>query len=508
MKFRGLGGMMDIVADTASPVPDPRIWGIRFRILFWYVLILGLAVVAAVVVVQRVLVIQVEEHIDAELNQEAAELEVLSTGRDPETGEPFEGDVQAIFDVFLRRNIPGANEMYVTFLRDDLLPKDVDCATSICLYQRSFPQPPYRLDLDPELTERWAGVTEPERGEAQSPAGLVEYLAVPVQVEGQDQIRGVFVAAIFHDLEVAEVQPAVWGAAVVGIAALLIGSILAWRVAEGVLRPVRQLTMTARASTEGDLSRRIQVRGRDEISLLAATFNEMLDRLEEAFATQRQFVDDAGHELRTPITVIRGHLELLEEDPEEREQTIALVTDELDRMSRIVNDLLVLAKAQRPDFLNLEAVDVATLTEEVLAKARALGPRDWQLEGVARRRVIADRQRLTQALMQLAVNAAAHTADGDRIGLGSAISNGEARLWVKDSGPGVAFGERDLIFRRFSRGEGRRASDGAGLGLAIVRAIAEAHSGRVELESPPGKGAKFSVVIPTEQPEARDEVSP
>jgi signal transduction histidine kinase len=447
----------------------------------------------------------VEEHIDAELTQEAAELEVLSGGWDPETGERFHGDVKAIFKVYMRRNIPAANEMFITFLRDELISRH-DCSLPLCLYKRSFPRPPYRLDLDSDLTQRWARVTEPERGEAESPAGLVEYLAVPVQV--QDQTRGVFVAAIFHDLEVAEVQPAVWGAAVVGIAALLIGSILAWRVAEGVLRPVRQLTMTARSSTEGDLSRRIQVRGRDEISLLAATFNEMLDRLEEAFATQRQFVDDAGHELRTPITVIRGHLELLEEDPAEREQTVALVTDELDRMSRIVNDLLVLAKAQRPDFLNLEAVDVATLTEEVLAKARALGPRDWQLEGLARRRVIADRHRLTQAMMQLAVNAAAHTTDGDRIGLGSAMSNGEARLWVKDNGPGVAFGERDLIFRRFSRGGGRRASDGAGLGLAIVRAIAEAHSGRVELESQPGEGAKFSVVIPTEQPEARDEVSP
>jgi two-component system, OmpR family, sensor kinase len=504
MKFGGLRGKMDIVTDPTSLAPNRSIWGIRFRILFWYVLILGVAVVAAVVVVQRVLVIQVEERIDAELSQEYAELRVLSEGHDPETGERFHGDVKAIFKVFLRRNIPAANEMYVTFLRDDLISRH-DCSLPLCLYKRSFPQPPYRLDLDPELTERWAGVTEPERAETESPAGQVEYLAVPVTVGGQ--ARGVFVAAIFHDLEVAEVQPVVWGAAVVGIAALLIGSILAWRVAEGVLRPVRQLTMTARASTEGDLSRRIQVRGRDEISLLAATFNEMLDRLEEAFSTQRQFIDDAGHELRTPITVIRGHLELLEEDPAERWQTIALVTDELDRMSRIVGDLLVLAKAQRPDFLNLEAVDVATLTEEVLAKARGLGPRDWQLEGVARRRVIADRQRLTQAMMQLAVNAAAHTGEGDRIGLGSAMSNGEARMWVKDSGPGVAFGERDLIFRRFSRGEGRRASDGAGLGLAIVRAIAEAHNGRVELDSRPGAGAKFSVVIPTEQPEPREEAT-
>jgi two-component system, OmpR family, sensor kinase len=495
--------MIASMSDPASLASDRGIWGVRFRILFWYVLILSVAVVAAVVVVQRVLVNQVEEHIDDELSQEAAELRVLSRGSDPETGKKFHGDVKAIFDVFLRRNIPAANEMYVTFLHDDLLPENREC-TPMCLYKRSFPEPPYRLDRDPVLTERWGRVSEPERAKSETPSGQVEYLALPVKFEGQT--RGVFVAAIFHDLEVAEVQPAVWGAAVVGIAALLIGSILAWRVAEGVLRPVRQLTGTARSSTEGDLSRRITVRGRDEISHLATTFNEMLDRLEEAFATQRQFIDDAGHELRTPITVIRGHMELLEDDPEEREQTLALVTDELDRMSRIVNDLLVLAKAERPDFLDLEAVDVAALTEEVLAKARALGPRDWQLEGLARHRVIADRHRLTQAMMQLAVNAAAHTAEGDRIGLGSGMSNGEARLWVRDSGPGIPPDERDQIFRRFSRGGGRRASDGAGLGLAIVRAIAEAHNGRVELNSRPGEGAMFSVVIPTDQPHPAEEV--
>jgi two-component system OmpR family sensor kinase len=477
--------------ELPPPTRDRGIWGVRFRILFWYVLILSVAVVAAVVVVRTVLIIQVEEHIDDELRQEAAELRVLAgpSGRDPLTGEPFRGDVRAIFDTFLRRNIPTQNETYLTFVGSET-------------YKPAFRDPPHRLDLNPALAGRWAALTEAERGTVDSPAGRVDYLAVPLKSDGNT--KGVFVAAIFHDLEVAEVQPAVWGAGMVGIAALLIGSVLAWRVAEGVLRPVRLVTGTARSISESDLSRRIQVRGRDEISLLAATFNDMLDRLEEAFATQRRFIDDAGHELRTPITVIRGHLELLDEDPQEREQTIALVTDELDRMSRIVNDLLVLAKAQRPDFLNLEAVDVATLTEEVLAKARALGPRDWQLEGVARRRVIADRQRLTQAMMQLAVNAAAHTAEGDRIGLGSALTNGEARLWVRDSGSGVPKRERDLIFRRFSRGEGRRASDGAGLGLAIVRAIAEAHNGRVELETQPGKGSTFSLVIPTERPEPEE----
>jgi two-component system OmpR family sensor kinase len=467
------------------------IWGIRFRILFWYVLILGLALSAAVFVERRVLIVQLEERIDEALVQEISELRRLARGRDPLTGERFRGDVPRIFDVFLRRNIPEENETYVTFLNGDP-------------YERSFRDPPYRLDRDPRLEARWNDLTVPERGRVGTPAGVVEYQAVPIGSKKGD--RGVFVAAFFHDLELAQIQPAVMGAAGVGLAALLVGSILAWQVAEGVLRPVRLVTGTARRISESALSGRIEVQGRDEISLLAATFNEMLDRLEQAFAAQRQFIDDAGHELRTPITVIQGHLELLDDDPEERQKTTALVTDELERMSRIVNDLIILAKAERPDFLRLDTVDVAPLTEEVLAKARGLAPRDWRLEEVARGRVVADRQRLTQALIQLAQNAAAHTADGDPIALGSELRDGKLRLWVSDTGPGIPLEDQDRIFRRFSRGRGgRRGSESAGLGLAIVRAIAEAHDGRVEVESHPGKGATFTMVIPPDQPSTMEE---
>ncbi len=128
------------------------------------------------------------------------------------------------------------------------------------------------------------------------------------------------------------------------------------------------------------------VQGRAEVAQLAVTFNEMLDRLESSFAIQQRFVDDAGHELRTPITIIRGHLDLLGDDPAERDEVLALVKDELARMARIVNDLLVLAKAERPDFLTLEVVDAAALTRDVHAKATAVGDRSWGLEtnGAAR----------------------------------------------------------------------------------------------------------------------------
>jgi two-component system OmpR family sensor kinase len=475
---------------TPEPVAGPPVgrrilWGIRARMLTWYVVVLAVAIGASVLVVRQVLIAQLDERIDSELVQESDELRRLSRGRDPTTGEPFGNRVRRIFEVFLRRNIPSRNETFVTFVDGEP-------------FERSFREPPYRLDRDPELVARWSELSRADRGRVATPAGDIEYVAVPVRSGGRT--LGVFVAAIFRDAELVEIQRAVLGAAWVGLATLVIGSILAWRVAGGVLRRVRIVTDTARGAS-ADLTRRLEVTGNDEISHLALTFNGMLDQLEELMETQRRFVDDAGHELRTPITVIRGHLELLDDDPQERVRTLALVTDELDRMQRIVNDLLVLAKAERPDFLDLAPVPLDRLTDEIRTKAQALGDRDWQVEATAGGIVIGDRQRLTQAVMQLAENAVQHTQDGAEIAVGSSMRNGEARLWVRDTGPGIPVEQRDRIFARFSRGAGRRRSEGAGLGLAIVRAIAEAHHGRVEVDSSPGSGATVSVVIPIDQPD-------
>jgi DNA-binding response OmpR family regulator/anti-sigma regulatory factor (Ser/Thr protein kinase) len=255
-----------------------------------------------------------------------------------------------------------------------------------------------------------------------------------------------------------------------------------------VADPVAALTRTARSISETDLSRRIPVRGRDEVAQLATTFNEMLDRLERAFGSQRQFIDDAGHELRTPLTIVRGHLELLEDDPEERHETLDLVMDELDRMRRIVNDLLLLAKREQPDFLSLTTVEVGALTEELHAKVAALGSRAWELERRGRGVVVADRQRLTQAVVQLAQNAVRYGGEDGPIALGSTVADGEARFWVRDHGPGISPEQQELVFERFRKGQGRPRSEAAGLGLAIVKAIAEATTGGSRSGAARGRG--------------------
>ncbi|MFE0427075.1 sensor histidine kinase, partial [Streptomyces sp. NPDC058953] len=219
-----------------------------------------------------------------------------------------------------------------------------------------------------------------------------------------------------------------------------------------ILRPVRLVRTTAAQLTEQDLTQRIPVQGRDDIAALAQTFNAMLDRLERAFAAQREFVDDAGHELRTPITIVRGHLELMGDDPAEREQTVRIVMEELDRMSRIVEDLLLLAKTERPDFVAPEPVQIGELTADVFVKARALGERDWQLAEAVDAEVGLDPQRITQAMVQLAQNAVQHTVPGQRVSIGSRNEGDRIELYVADSGPGRPTAGGGGVVERFGGG--------------------------------------------------------
>ena len=457
---------------------------LRARIVAWFIGVLALATVSLVVVTHQVLSIRLDQRIDSELTQEAAELRKLARSQDPATGRSY-ASVRRIFYVYLRRNVPSRHEAFITFLAGEP-------------YLRSRQVVPYRLDTDPELVARWGSLEQTDRGAVSTPAGRVEYLAIPVTANGVT--GGVFVSAVFRDRANTEARSALAAAGAVGLGVLLLGSLLAWRLADRVVRPVTALTSTARSISETDLSGRIPARGNDEVAQLARTFNDMLDRLERAFASQRRFADDASHEVKTPLTIVRGHLELLEDDPEERAETLALVTDELDRMGRIVEDLLFLARREEPDFLALETVDVGVLTDALLAKAGALAHREWVLDVRGQGVIVADRQRLTQAMMQLADNAARYSDAGRPIAIGSLVSGGEARLWVRDQGPGIAQHEQEPIFERFRRGARPGRSDGAGLGLAIVKAIAEAHHGHVELETSPESGSVFSIVVPVDQP--------
>jgi two-component system, OmpR family, sensor kinase len=463
----------------------------RARILASYLILLLFSTAVGTVVLREVLLARAGERVDDALVQETREFRNLAEeGQNPLTGDPFGDDVRAIFDVFLLRNVPGESEAFYTYVDGEAHEERFAPA----LEERRLPE-----------IEALAGTPTSRRGEFElEDETRFRYVAVPVR-DTRDRPRGVFAVVIDLSGELDEVNEALQIAVGVNIGVLILASMLAWVIAGRVLQPLRLLRDTARSIGESDLTQRIPVEGEDELADLARTFNEMLDRLEEAFASQKSFISDAGHELRTPITIIRGHLDVMGDDPEERRETLDLVRDELDRMSRLVNDLLLLAKATRPDFLQPEMVDLDDLTRELFAKASALAQRDWRLSSVGTGRIVADRQRITQAVMNLSQNAVTHTLAGDAVELGSELRNGSVRLWVKDTGPGVPQHEQRRIFERFVRLDRAPVGEGAGLGLAITRAVAEAHGGRVELDSRPGAGARFTVIIPTEPPQ---EVSP
>ncbi len=486
--------MKDSDGTTATPVSRVAGWrrimsSARSRVMASFIVLLALSSVVSLVFIRQVLLVRLDEQINEGFVQEASEFTSLVEGNDPRTGEKFGTDLKRIFDVYFDRNVPVEGEQILSIVEGEPY-------KSVRAHDAG-----YQLAELTDAVEGWAELRRSDRGEVETPTGVARYLAVPIKLEpegGGRVVRGTFVVANFPGYERGEIDDVLRVASVVSLSVLLLASLFAWNVAGRVLAPLKLLTNTAWSITESDFTRRIPVRGHDEVSELAQTFNDMLDRLEEAFATQREFLDDAGHELRTPITIIRGHLELLEEDPEQRRQTIELVMDELDRMTRIVNDLLLLAKAEQPDFLDLGPVEVEGLTADVYSKASALAPREWRLERSDAGVLLADRQRLTQALIQLAQNATQHTSDGDVIALGSAVSDAQARFWVRDTGPGIPSEDQPRIFDRFVRGNhnGGR-SEGAGLGLSITRAIAEAHHGEVTVQSRPGAGATFTVVIPS-----------
>ncbi|HEV2874023.1 MAG TPA: ATP-binding protein [Thermoleophilaceae bacterium] len=458
----------------------------RARILASYLILLLFSTAVATIVLREVLLARAGERVDDALVQEIEEFRNLAGGRNPKTAQPFGDDVRAIFDTFLDRNVPAEAEAFYTYVGG--VAYDQNFAPSFV--ERRLPQ-----------IEALAATSTPRRGEFElEDETRFRYVAVPVSDRGGDP-RGVFAVVIDLSDELDEVNEALQIAVGVNIGVLILASMLAWVIAGRVLQPLRLLRDTARSISETDLTQRIPVEGDDELADLARTFNEMLDRLEEAFASQKSFISDAGHELRTPITIIRGHLDVMGDDPEERRETLDLVRDELDRMTRLVNDLLLLAKAPRPDFLQPETVDLDDLTRELFAKASALAQRDWRLSSVGSGRIVADRQRITQAVMNLSQNAVTHTMNGDAVELGSELRNGRVRLWVKDTGPGVPEHEHIRIFERFVRLDRAPAGEGAGLGLAITQAVAEAHGGRVELDSRPGAGARFTVIIPTEPPQ-------
>jgi len=287
--------------------------------------------------------------------------------------------------------------------------------------------------------------------------------------------------------------------ALAALAALAGGFAVASRVAA----PLRRMAHVAARVDAGDLGPRMEIGDRrDEVRVLAEAFDHMLDRLQDAFDRQTGFVADASHELRTPLTVIRGQIEVLamteHPDRDEVRRVEKLVGVEVERMSRLVEDMLLLAQVGEEEFLRPSVIEVRPFVQDLVRGLVDVAPRRLVVRAIPELLIEADEDRLAQALRNLLRNAIAHTADDGAVELGVETAGGRVLFVVDDDGPGIPPDQRAAVFDRFRRLDGGRARDagGAGLGLAIVQAIARAHGGRAWAGAAPSGGARFVLAIP------------
>ncbi len=486
--------MKDVPDETAGRSRRRRRWPWRFS-LSRSVLTALLAITALGLVLTGTLAHSlhdraITERIDRDLAQEVGELRALASRPDPRTGLPF-ASVTDLLRTALERNVPSLSEEFLV-TTDGTVP-----------FVPATPRP-LELETNAALLAELARIPSgaaPRYGTADHRGREIRYVAVPVSVPG-DSARGVFLAAVDRTAERDSLRDTVRAQVLSGVLTLLLLAGVGALVFRRVLRPVGDLAQAAERVTDERLGSRVPVRGTDELARLARAFNRMLDRLDTAFRTQRALLDDVGHELRTPLTVLRGHLEMMDAgDPPDVNATRELLLDEIDRMGRLVDELVLLARSERPDFLVIAPVDVDDVVEGAFAHASTLAERDFRIDQKAHVVVPADRQRLTQALLALTSNAIRFTTRDDQIALGARAGADTVEIWVRDTGTGIEPADHERIFERFGRAgtPGREAGGtghNSGLGLSIVAAIARAHGGRVDLVSAPGRGSVFTLVLP------------
>lgn len=425
---------------------------------------------------------QQQQSIDGHLTREARELEILANKAiDPVTDARFTS-ARGLLGLYIQRTVPDPNETMFVMVNGQVLARTTDT-------------PPVRLDQDAAFIQKVNSVQRASYGNYSTAAGNARYIVVPIQGAGD---QGALVGVIFSDLESKQITDLLYRFALIIVLALIAATAVGWLVTGRALQPIRTIRTTAHEIGAKDLSKRIQKSsGGTELNQLVAEFNLMLDRIQESFLATKSFVDDAGHELRTPLTIITGHLELIETDPTQERASMKIVKDELSRMSRIVKDLQTLTKSSQPDFIELAQVNLQELGDELLVKASQLADRNWQIGEISETIWQLDRERITQAVLQLAENATKFTQGGERILIEIAPGARSLDISVSDEGPGILPADRQRLQERFVKGPANSGrSQGAGLGLSVVAAIAHGHGGTLEVGESKFGGAKMTLRIP------------
>jgi two-component system OmpR family sensor kinase len=424
------------------------------------------------------------------------------------SANPCEGLDRVVPGVFVQlRSRDGARVVCSTAVRDFSRALETGTTGGTPSDDRPPQKPPPRLPTTIALTAPTGGV-EPERTfHTPATAGGTEYR---VRASLDPGIGFMLIVAQPLDDVYSTLHRLLLIELLVTLAALgAIGVLGAWVVRVG-LRPLDSIEHTAAGIAAGDLSKRVErAENRTEVGRLGLALNAMLGQIEAAFKAReaserrlRRFVADASHELRTPLAAVRAYAELFTRGAAERPDDLARsmkgIHRESERMSLLVEDLLLLARLDEGRPLEREPVDLASVVAEAVETARTLEPdRPIALEAVPAV-VTGDRDRLRQIVDNLLANVRAHTPEGAPVSVTVSRTNGTAEIAVADSGPGLRDEQSTQVFERFYRADSSRArsSGGVGLGLSIVTAVAEAHGGTVSADGAPGGGATFRIVLP------------
>lgn len=367
----------------------------------------------------------------------------------------------------------------------------------------------FRQPLDP------AGLQSAEPVFRDTVVGGLSLRVLTVPLEIGDRAVGTLQAAMSTSV-VVEAQGALLGVmALAAVASMSLVGVMSWLTTRSTLSDLHQVTQRALEITRtNDLSRRIPLKesADEEIRVLIQSFNLTLSRLERLISAQRRFLADVGHELRTPLTVIKGNVDLMRRFGSADEESLGGIESEVDRLTRLVGDLLLLAQAESGKLpLDRQNVELDTLLLEVYRQARVLARDrlDVRIGEIDQISVCGDRDRLKQVFLNLVGNAVKYTPPEGQVVLSLGKASGQARLTVRDTGPGIPAEDMPYVFERFYRGEKSRLRSkdgrGFGLGLSIAYWIVHNHGGRIEVDSQIGQGTTFCVWLPLAEGDCAEE---